>query len=351
MVRLSAISGLSFATHSPNSNGQPTFGMAPNFNHDPQHLVNGSHPNLVDRAQTPMRAPNGTAGAGPMGMSSSTPSGASAQAMMSMFLQHKQQQQQQQQQQQFQEQLPTTPKPTFTPLSPDYGNAANGHHVVNQNGSSLSTPTHGQTPGMLPGMIPAPNQQLLEAWKKSTRVFLTHGNARISKELGIQLAAPDSSLFMHISLGGIDTNHALSVPRSANSILLRPVPGPYSANGKIIVMVSANGSRQQPREISDSNAQPSDNGLAEDTPSMASEEADKDDSQAVGALIKSANFAYEVPLQTGMNFIDIEVLTSEWRTDAFSGEGSDQQVPPALLPNSPNPAQTSKHYMFFLTRN
>ncbi|KAJ2372798.1 hypothetical protein IW150_003938 [Coemansia sp. RSA 2607] len=241
-------------------------------------------------------------------------------------------------------------KQTATPLSPDMGASSNGVHPAGSNGNAMNSPTTSQTPTV----NPAQAQQALEAWKKSTRVFTTHGNARITKELGIQVAASDSSMFLHIALNNVDCNHAISVSRSASSIILRPIPGPFSTGGKTLLVLSANGRRYLPRVICEKNTndstQTSENGMSEGTPSLAGEENDKEDWAVTSNLAKSANYAYEVPLQVGMNSVDIEVLVSEWKPDTFLVEGSDQQVPPAQTPDSANQKQNSRHYLIFVTR-
>ncbi|KAJ2748871.1 hypothetical protein IWQ56_007352, partial [Coemansia nantahalensis] len=264
---------------------------------------------------TPTRsAVNGSAGQ--LGLSSPAQTGASAQAMMAMLLQ------QQQRQQQMQQQQPSTPKQTHTPLSPDM---------------AAQHPTAAQS------------QQMFELWTKATRVFLTHGNARIEKELALQIATPNASLFMHISLR--DAHHALQVPESASSVLIRPVPGPFNSAGKVLLSLGVNSRHCLPRIIPDAAAQPSDNGMSDDSPSHASDDADKDAAAAaVATLAKSANYAFEVPLQHGMNVIETEVIASEWVPEPLSGDGADQQVPPGLpVPPAAQKPPTRK-FLLFLTR-
>ncbi|KAJ1725127.1 hypothetical protein LPJ53_000690 [Coemansia erecta] len=307
-------------------------------------MVNGGQLPGVDRPFTPGQATNGVNVSAPAGVSSPIPSGANAHAMMTMLIQ--QQQQQQQQQQNGIGGL----KQTATPLSPEVGVSPNGVHPAGPNGNAVNSPT----PSQAPAVNPAQTQQALEAWKKSTQVFTTHGNARITKELGIQVAASDSSMFLHIALNDVDCNHAISVPRSASSIILRPIPGPFSAGNKTLLILSANGRRHLPRVICEKNingsTQTSDNGMSESSPSLTGDENDKEDWATTSALIKSANYAYEVPLQVGMNSVDIEVLVSEWKPDTFLAEGPDQQVPPAQTPDSANHTQISRHYLIFVTR-
>ncbi|KAJ1730569.1 hypothetical protein LPJ61_002940 [Coemansia biformis] len=263
---------------------------------------------------TPTRASTNTV-MGQLGMSSPAYPGANAQTMMAMLLQQKQQQQQQQQ--------PSTPKQTHMPLSPDLPSQSAQQAAVQ-------------------------NQQMFELWTKSTRVFLTHGNARIEKGLALQIATPNASMFMHISLR--EPNHALRVPESASSVLIRPVPGPFNGSGKVLLSLGVNSRPCLPRIIPDAAAQPSDNGTSDDTPSHISDETDKDDLAAVAALVKSANYAFEVPLQLGMNVVETEVIASEWTPELAAGDGADQQVPPG--PHAQHAAQkpTTKKYLLFLTR-
>ncbi|KAJ2805276.1 hypothetical protein H4R21_001321, partial [Coemansia helicoidea] len=64
----------------------------------------------------------------------------------------------------------------------------------------------------------------------------------------------------------------------------------------------------------------------------------------------SANYAFEVPLQHGMNVIETEVIASEWVPEPLSGDGADQQVPPGLpVPPAAQKPQTRK-FLLFLTR-
>ncbi|KAJ2576724.1 hypothetical protein EV177_010931, partial [Coemansia sp. RSA 1804] len=95
------------------------------------------------------------------------------------------------------------------------------------------------------------------------------------------------------------------------AVLLRPVPGPFNANGKVLLSLSANGRRLLPRVIPDSlSHQQGENSPGDDAPSHASDEVDKDDSGSTSLLAKSAGYAYEVALQSGMNVVDIEALAS-----------------------------------------
>ncbi|KAJ2721750.1 hypothetical protein GGI07_003743 [Coemansia sp. Benny D115] len=340
-----AMSAISITQGPQTANTPQPFDRTLTSSHDPQRGMNGVFPGSADRAHTPAGAASSTPlTPTQLGLSSPLPPGANAQAMMSMLLQ---QQQQQQQQQHRQLQQPGTPKPTVTPLSPEMvaspgSNIPNGHAAI-----SSASPRTSQS-------LVAPqaqSRQAMEAWNKITRVFLTHGNSRISKDLGIQLATPDSSMFIHISLGGIDTNHALSIPPTANTILLRPVPGPFAANGNPLVMLSANGRRQLPRIITDASTQPNEDGTVEETSSSSTaEDADKEESSALEPLVKSANYAYEVPLQSGMNFVDMEVLVEEWSPHVVLNEGVDQRVPPTHPANIAGQKQKSKHFMIFLTR-
>ncbi|KAJ1882877.1 hypothetical protein H4R99_002287 [Coemansia sp. RSA 1722] len=323
----------------------------------PQHMINGNQVGIVDRSMTPGHVPNGSPAGVHPGMSSPLPPGANAQAMMNMLIQQQQNKQNLQQQQQQQQPLQqysqanqntvSAPKQTATPLSPNIvGSPVSSTSAVGQNGH----PPPGPNSGLTPTANAAQSQQALETWKKITRVFTTHGNSRISRDLGIQFAAPDSSMFLHIALSDVESNHALCVPQSASSILLRPVPGPLN-NGKTLLVLSANGRRYLPRVIADNSAQLSDNGINEDSRSLASDDNEKDDAASIGALIRSANYAYEVPIQTGMNFVDVEVLVSDWKAETFlSDNNADQQVPPAQSPSTETLKQVSKHYMFFLTR-
>ncbi|KAJ2865049.1 hypothetical protein FB639_005148, partial [Coemansia asiatica] len=259
------------------------------------------------------------------------------------------QQQQQQNQGQMHQNIHGAPKQTTgTPLSPNPVGSppVSSASAAGQNGHPPSSANSGSTPNA----NAVQSQQALETWKKITRVFITHGNSRISRDLGIQLATPDSSMFLHVSLSDIDSNHALCVPQSASTILLRPTPGPLNSNGKTLLVLSANGRRYLPRVIADSNAQLSDNGINEDSRSLASDDNERDESVSIGALVRSANYAYEVPLQTGMNFIDVEVLVADWKPETFLNDNTDQQVPPAQSPSTATPKPVSKHYLFFLTR-
>ncbi|KAJ2157521.1 hypothetical protein GGF46_004450 [Coemansia sp. RSA 552] len=287
-------------------------------------MADGGFGGGLGRASTPTRAPSGTAVSYP-GMSSPLHPSTNAHAMMAMLLQQKQQQQQQQQQQ-----LPSTPKQTHMPLSPD-----------------LATPNGQATP------VQAQSQQMLDAWKKATRVFLTHGNARIERELAIQIATPNASMFMHIPLNDRDANHALHVPASAGCVLIRPVPGPLSSSGKVILSLSANARQCFPRVIPDDGAsQHHENGASDDMPSNASDDAGKDDSDShTAALARSSNYAFEVQLQAGMTRVEIEAISAEWQPEAAgASDNSDQQVPPGT-PAAPasGQRQATKHYLLVLT--
>ncbi|KAJ2683388.1 hypothetical protein H4R19_007005, partial [Coemansia spiralis] len=140
---------------------------------------------------------------GQLGLSSPAHTGANTQAMLAMLLQQQRQQQ------------PGTPKQTHLPLSPD---------MASQSAQQQ--------------MAAAQNQQMFELWTRATRVFLTHGNARIEKDLALQIATPNASMFMHLSLR--DANHAMQVPESANSVLIRPVPGPFNGAGKVLLSLGVN---------------------------------------------------------------------------------------------------------------
>ncbi|KAJ2683559.1 hypothetical protein H4R19_006984, partial [Coemansia spiralis] len=107
-----------------------------------------------------------------------------------------------------------------------------------------------------------------------------------------------------------------------------------------------------PRIIPDAAAPPSDNGMSDDTPSHTSDAADKDgdDAAAVAALAKSANYAFEVPLQRGLNVIETEVLASEWVPDAPTGDGADQQVPPGPATQPAAQKPLTRKFLLFLTR-
>ncbi|KAJ2802393.1 hypothetical protein H4R20_003295, partial [Coemansia guatemalensis] len=277
------------------------------------------------RASTPSRVPNNTAAGLAMGISSPMqPGGTNAQAMMAMLLQ--QQQQRQLQQPQLQQQ-PGTPKQTHLPLSPD---------LSSQNGQQSVAYTQQQS------------EQMLRLWKKATQVFLTHGNARIEKGIAIQLATPNATMFMHISLN--DANHALQVPAATDRILIRPVPGPFSSTGKTLLSLTANSRACQPRMIPDSEQQAADSTASDETHSHSSDDAEKDEMAAVTALTKSANYAFEVPLNSGTNIINMEVLASEWLSGPVASEGSDQQVPPGAPAPSTGQGQQTKQFMIFLTR-
>ncbi|KAJ1961034.1 hypothetical protein GGI12_003476 [Dipsacomyces acuminosporus] len=319
---------------------------------------------------TPSKMPGGTLARQPS-ISQQIPAGSNAQAMMAMLLQ-----QQQQLQAVTNGQQPGTPKQTSTPLSPEL--------AVQSSNAAL-----GLGPNLTASQSQAQDanqQHAVELWKKASRVFVSHGNARITKSLGIQIATPDLSLFMHLPLNALESNHAVKVPQSANSILLRPVPGPFNSNGKIVLTLAVNGRRCLPRLIPDNTANlagsnsgmvedtpshMSDDtdkeasteagalaksagyaGMVEDTPSHMSDDTDKEASTEAGALAKSAGYAYEVPLLTGLNIVDLEVSAAEWKADAPTSEHSDQQVPPAApAADSPSAKTAMKHYLIFLTRS
>ncbi|KAJ2080407.1 hypothetical protein H4R24_003106 [Coemansia sp. RSA 988] len=276
------------------------------------------------RPSTPSRAPNGTTASMAMGISSPMqPVGTNAQAMMAMLLQ--QQQQRQLQNPQLQQQ-PGTPKQTHLPLSPEISN----------NGQQAMAYTQQQS------------EQMLKLWKKATQVFLTHGNARIEKGIALQLATPNATMFMHISLK--DANHALQVPASTDHVLIRPVPGPFSSTGKALLSLSANSRACHPRIISDNEQQATDSITSDETHSHSSDDAEKDEMAAVTALTKSANYAFEVPLNSGTNVIEIEALASEWLSGSVASEGTDQQVPPGAPAPPASHGQQTKKFMIFLTR-
>ncbi|KAJ2823726.1 hypothetical protein IWW50_003649, partial [Coemansia erecta] len=306
----------------------PHMGMVrPGSSMSPMPMADGTFGTSAGmvRPATPSRAPSGTA-ISQMAMSSPMPAGSSAQAMMAMLLQQQQQQLRQQQPQQ-----PTTPKQTHQPLSPD---------MASPNGPQPPVATQQQQQ----------SQQMFEQWMKATRVFLTHGNARVERGLGFQLATPNASMFLHLALNDGDVNHALQVPKSSSSILIRPVPGPFNSSGKALLTLVANSRPCLPRIIPLDGTQPSEDGMGDGTPSHASDEADKDDSAAVAALVKSANYAYEVPLQPGMNMVVIETVASEWQPEAVSGDSSDQQVPPGTPMSADSQKSQTKQYLLFLTR-
>ncbi|KAJ2453582.1 hypothetical protein EV183_002107 [Coemansia sp. RSA 2336] len=277
----------------------------------------------VGRPSTPSRAPGATA-TNQVSLPSPMQTGNNAQAMMAMLLQQqqqqlRQQQQQQQQQQGSQPQQPSTPKQTITPLSPDVnGQAEQQASTANQ------------------------SQQMFEQWKKATRVFLSHGNSRIEKGMAFQLTTPNASMFLHLSLQGGDLNHAVRIPQASNSVLIRPVPGPFNSAGKSLLTLTANSRPCLPRIIPiDNSVQSSENGMNDD--------ADKDDMSAISALTKASNYAYEVPLQLGMNTVEVDVVSPEWLLETASSEGSnDQQVPPGT-PASAN-GQKTHQFLLFLTR-
>ncbi|KAJ1995405.1 hypothetical protein GGI26_001183 [Coemansia sp. RSA 1358] len=293
--------------------------------------------NAAARPATPSMATSGGV-MNQIGMSSPLPPGINAQAMMTMLLQQQQQQQQQQQ--------PSTPKSAHTPLSPNVSSSA-GQLGFGQDASPMASPTQATSQ-----VLSQPqNQQAIELWRKSTSIFISYGNQRIvKKSLGIQLATSDASMFMHLTLSDKETNHALQMPQSAKTVLLRPVPGPFSSSGKVLLSLLANGRRCLPRVIPDSLAQTNDNALSEETPSHASDEADKEDASTVTLLAKSAGYAYEISLQAGMNIVDIEVLAAEWRPESLLGDAGDQQVPPATPTQAATQKQATQRYSIFLTR-
>ncbi|KAJ2029891.1 hypothetical protein IWW57_001444, partial [Coemansia sp. S610] len=300
---------------------------------------------------TPSRAPNGMP-IGQIPMSLPMPPGASAQTMMSMLLQQ-QQQQLNQQQQPGTPGTPTMSKQTLTPLSPDPLLANGMPPPISQ---SLSASGVAGSPSALSQSFITPqqqaqNQQAIELWKKVTRVFQADGNLRILPTgPAIQILASDMSLFKHIDLSGVYTNHALSLRSTAVNALLRPVPGPFRPSGKTVLTISINGRRIVPRVFSEGVAQPSENGMSDDTPSHGSDEAEKDEAGLISALVKNANYAYEVPLAFGLNIIDMEVLADEWQVDALLSESADQQVPPAQSPVANGQPLATKTFTLLLTR-
>ncbi|KAJ2361828.1 hypothetical protein H4S02_007091, partial [Coemansia sp. RSA 2611] len=324
--------GMVFSMPGASMAGSPHLGMVrPNGTMSPMpmmQMADGSFsasPGMI-RPSTPSRAPSGTA-INQAGLSSPQQTASSAQAMMAMLLQQQQQQIRQQQQQP----PPTTPKQTHMPLSPD-----------------MTMPNGQQTPTA--AAAANQSQQMFEQWKKATRVFLTHGNARIERGLALQLATPNASMFLHLSLKDSDVNHAVQVPKSSSSILIRPVPGPFNSSGKSLLTLVANSRPCLPRIIPIDGIQPSENGVSDDTPSHASDDTDKDDSATMAALTKSSGYAYEVPLQIGMNMIEIEAAASEWVAEAATGEYGDQQVPPDTLAAADGSKPPTKQYLLFLTR-
>ncbi|KAJ2873263.1 hypothetical protein GGH93_003369 [Coemansia aciculifera] len=304
------------------------------------------------RATTPSRAPNG-APIGQVPMSSPMPPGANAQSMMTMLLQQQQQQLHQQQQQPGTPSTPTMPKQTLTPLSPD-PTQMNGMpppmpHSYSSSGVAGSPSAQNQN--FLTPQQQAQNQQAMELWKKATRVFQTDGNQRIlATGPAIQILASDMSLFKHIDLSGVYSNHALSLRSTATSALLRPVPGPFRPSGKTVLTISVNGRRIVPRILPDSVAQPSENGMSDDTPSHGSDEAEKDEAGTLSMLAKNANYAFDLPLVPGLNVVDMEVLAAEWQVDALLSESADQQVPPAQPPMANGQPLATKVYTLLLTR-
>ncbi|KAJ2249416.1 hypothetical protein GGI13_004293, partial [Coemansia sp. RSA 455] len=303
------------------------------------------------RPITPSRGPNG-APIGQAPMSSPMPPGANAQSMMTMLLQQ-QQQQLHQQQQPGTPSTPTMPKQTLTPLTPDPAQV-NGMpppmpHSYSSSGVAGSPGAQNQT--FLTPQQQAQNQQAMELWKKATRVFQTDGNQRISPTgPAVQILTSDMSLFKHIDLSGAFSNHALSLRSTAANALLRPVPGPFRPSGKTVLTISVNGRRIVPRILPDTVAQPSENGMSDDTPSHGSDETDKDEAGMISALTKNANYAFDVPLAPGPNVIDMEVLADEWQVDALLSESADQQVPPAQPPMANGQPLATKVYTIMLTR-
>ncbi|KAJ2444279.1 hypothetical protein GGF42_006358 [Coemansia sp. RSA 2424] len=197
----------------------------------------------------------------------------------------------------------------------------------------------------------AQNQQAMELWKKTTRVFLSDGNQRITPSgLAIQILASDMSLFKHIDLSSAYTNHALSLRSTAASALLRPIPGPFKPSGKNVLTISVNGRRLAPRAIADNAAQPSENGMSDDTPSHNSDEADRDEAGMIATLAKNASYVFDVPLAFGLNVVDMEVLVAEWRADSLLSENADQQVPPAQPAMANGQPLATKVYTLLLTR-
>ncbi|KAJ2736110.1 hypothetical protein IW152_001055 [Coemansia sp. BCRC 34962] len=299
---------------------------------------------------TPSRAPSGMP-IGQVSMSSPIPPGASAQTMMSMLLQ--QQQQQLSQQQPGTPITPTMSKQTLTPLSPDsvLVNGMPPPMPPSLSASGIAGSPSALTHGFITPQQQAQNQQTMELWKKVTRVFQADGNLRILPTgPAIQILASDMSLFKHIDLSGVYTNHALSLRSSAASALLRPVPGPFRPSGKTVLTISINGRRIVPRIFSEGVVQPSENGMSDDMPSHGSGDADKDEPGLVSALAKNANYAYDVPLALGLNIVDMEVLADEWQVDALLSESADQQVPPAQSPMANGQPLATKTFTLLLTR-
>ncbi|KAJ2747534.1 hypothetical protein GGI20_000359 [Coemansia sp. BCRC 34301] len=294
------------------------------------------------RPTTPSRTTNGAPNV-LMAVTSPMPPGANAQSMMSMLLQ---QQQQQQQQQPGMPSTPTMPKQALTPQTPDPNGMPQSFLLSGVAGSPGAQNQNPMTPQQQ-----AQNQQAMDLWKKTTRVFQTDGNQRIiATGPAIQILASDMSLFKHIDLSGVYTNHALSLRSTVTSALLRPVPGPFKLSGKAVLSISVNGRRLSPRVIADSAAQPSENGMSDDTPSHNSDETDKDEAGVVAALAKNANYVFNVPLVFGLNVVDMEVLAAEWQADALLSDNTDQQVPPAQPAMTNGQLLATKVYTLLLTR-
>ncbi|KAJ2505610.1 hypothetical protein IWW47_001971, partial [Coemansia sp. RSA 2052] len=295
---------------------------------------------------TPSRASNGVP-IGQMPMSSPMPPGASAQTMMSMLLQQQQQQLHHHQQQQ--PGTPTMAKQTPIPLTPDPAHLS-GMSQSFSSSSVVGSPS-AQNQHFLSSQQQVQNQQAMELWKKTTRVFLSDGNQRITPSgLAIQILASDMSLFKHIDLSSVYTNHALSLRSTAASALLRPVPGPFKPSGKNVLTISVNGRRLAPRAIADNAAQPSENSMSDDTPSHNSDEADRDEAGMIATLAKNATYVFDVPLAFGLNVVDMEVLVAEWRADSLLSENADQQVPPAQPAMANGQPLATKVYTLLLTR-
>ncbi|KAJ2553582.1 hypothetical protein EV175_002893 [Coemansia sp. RSA 1933] len=291
--------------------------------------------NISGRPSTPSMNSNNAMMTQP-GMPSPLASGTNAQAMISMLLQQQQQQ----------NQKPNAPRPTHAPLSPDTA-SPNGQQTFSHDGSPMTTPT--QPSSQVLGQ--PQSQEALDLWRKSTSIFISYGNQRIAKGLAIQITTPDASMFMHVSLNNDESNHALQMPSTAKTALLRPVPGPFSTNGKVLLSISVNGRRFFPRVIPDSISQKGEGSPDGNAPSHTSDEADKDDpSGPVSLLAKSAGYAYEIVLQSGMNVVDIETLASEWQPEALFGDSGDQQVPPTLTTQDAGQNQMTQRYSIFLTR-
>ncbi|KAJ2793916.1 hypothetical protein H4S07_006906, partial [Coemansia furcata] len=255
--------------------------------HELQRLGDGGF--AGGRATTPSRAANGM----PMGQGPMSP-GTNAQTMMTMLLQ--QQQQQLQQQQLGMPSTPTMPKQTLTPLTPDMAHVNGMPPPMSQSYSSsgVAGSPSAQSQNFVTPQQQVQNQQALELWKKAARVFQTDGNQRISPTgPAIQILASDMSLFKHIDLSGVYSNHALSLRSTAANALLRPVPGPFRPSGKTVLTISVNGRRIVPRILSDGNGQPSENGMSDDTPSHGSDETERDETGVVSTLAKNANYAFD----------------------------------------------------------